>query len=213
MTYDQDTHLGGIRELCAAILKPHRAGEPLTDLWDSDALGRRLAATVAALDDAMSTGERPPGAWLTGQATPGNRVTRTPRGHRHAEAYRVMTYMSDDGQESEQIWNSRDGVTPFMVHLRDGRPATHRAADADCYDPGYHPHPGERVFADMTRAYAERCANWQYDRYGNDPRMAARLAELGSRGQAIRYLAHEYVGSPVLLIVLDDWTWDLDLPG
>ena len=218
MTYDRDTELAGIRELCAQILKPPRKGERQLDLWDRDILGRRLAVAVATQDDAMSGGERPPGPWLNGQATPFNEVVRTPHGHRHAEAYMMMTYAARDGSgDSELIWNSRDGVTPFVTHLRDGRPATHRAAPAtDCYDPGYVPHPGERVWADMTRAYAERAATWQYDRCQGDPGWAARMAELGSRGQAIRFLATTYTanpGCPVLLTVGDDWTWDLVLPA
>jgi hypothetical protein len=215
MTYDRDAALAGIRELCAQILRPPRKGEPQRDLWDRDILARRLAVAVVTQDDAMTTGERPPGPWLTGQATPFNEVVRTTCGHRHAEAYRLMTYTTDDGTGSEQIWNSRDGVTPFVTHLRDGRTATHRSAPGDRYDPGHVPQPGERVFADMTRAYAERAAAYQVERYSDDPAWAARLAELGSRGQAIRYLATQFTtqpGSPVLLTVGDDWTWDLVLP-
>lgn len=45
--------------------------------------------------------------------------------HRHPEAFCLMQYQSDDGTETEVIWNSRDGVTPFIVTLPSGKQATH----------------------------------------------------------------------------------------
>lgn len=48
---------------------------------------------------------------------------------RHFEAFALMTYRGRPGSESEgqalYIWNSRDGVTPFSLHLADGREFTH----------------------------------------------------------------------------------------
>lgn len=43
----------------------------------------------------------------------------------HQEAYCLMQYDADDGTETEVVWNSRDGVTPFGITLRSGKPATH----------------------------------------------------------------------------------------
>jgi hypothetical protein len=216
MTYDSTTELGGIRELYTALLAPPPTAPghlPLTDAQRIE-LGRRLAAAVKAQDDAL-TGSGPlPDPWL-GHGSKAARARVNRQGHRHAEAYMLMTYVSDDGHASEQIWNSRDGVTPFVIALRDGRRATHHAdPHRDRYDPGYQPQPGQRVFADMNTGYAQRIAAANYGRFAADPALASRLAELGTKGQAIRYFATQYTsqpGTPVLLTVQPDGTWDLDL--
>lgn len=44
---------------------------------------------------------------------------------KHGEAFCLMQYEADDHSETEVIWNSRDGVTPFVVTLRSGKSATH----------------------------------------------------------------------------------------
>lgn len=36
---------------------------------------------------------------------------------KHAEAFRLMTYRSEGRTEVLRIWNSRDGVTPFICHV------------------------------------------------------------------------------------------------
>jgi len=219
MTYDADTGVAHLRELYTRLLGPQR--EPLGPAGTARQIaeGRRLAAAVKALDESLCAGTVPPAPWLIGQATPGDAHRRRgERGHAHAEAYMLMTYVTRDRAESELIWNSRDGVVPFVASLSSGRTA-HRHADlaVDRYDPGYLPPPGSLVFADMTRAWAERMATRVYDLYADacDPGMAARLAELGSRGQAIRHFAQQYTGkpgTPVLLQVQPDGTWDLVPP-
>jgi hypothetical protein len=62
-----------------------------------------------------------------------------------------MTYMSDDKQESEIIWNSRDGVTPFTLTSRSGRLIRHVNWGDDKPLPEFKPHVGMRVFVDATR--------------------------------------------------------------
>lgn len=42
----------------------------------------------------------------------------------HAEAFMLMTYRTDGGAFEQKIWNSRDGVTPFQIHI-DGQKYTH----------------------------------------------------------------------------------------
>jgi hypothetical protein len=87
----------------------------------------------------------------------------------HAEAYCVLTYVADDGSESEQVWNSRDGTTPFVITLRSGKPASHADWAADRRMPeDWTPPPGMRYFADLTperaRALADRnVARWISD--------------------------------------------------
>jgi hypothetical protein len=99
-------------------------------------------------------------------------------GYRHAEAYCHMRYLADDGTAAVVIWNSRDGVTPFVVTLpdTDNKQGTHVQWDLDHPQPDYVPDVGEWVFVDLTpdaaRAYAERNAR----RYWDDPSVDARAA-------------------------------------
>jgi hypothetical protein len=72
--------------------------------------------------------------------------------YNHAEAFCVMTYQSDDGTITEQLWNSRDGVTPFMIMSRNGgRELRHIDWGKDYPQPNYKPLPGKRIFVDATR--------------------------------------------------------------
>ena len=70
--------------------------------------------------------------------------------YRHAEAFALMTYRAEDG-EQEVIWNSRDGVTPFVITLRSGKEARHVNWASDRHAPDHVPQPGERVFVDLDR--------------------------------------------------------------
>lgn len=202
--FDADAALGGLRELYARILDD-----------DPAARAADLAAAVKALDNAMCAGYRPPTAWLQGQSQP--RGVATKRGHLHAEAYCLMRYVADeDPGEVEVIWNSRDGVTPFVIALRSGHSASHDF-EGDRYDRDYVPKPGERVFAAMTEELSVQVAERNYDRFAasGEPGIRRRLIELGDRRTAVRYLAAQYntPGAPVLLAVTDEgWTLG-PLPG
>lgn len=66
----------------------------------------------------------------------------------HKEAYCLMLYASQDGHK-EQIWNSRDGVTPFVIFLN-GREMRHVDWHNDEYRPSYVPSVGSHVFIDLT---------------------------------------------------------------
>jgi hypothetical protein len=67
----------------------------------------------------------------------------------YREAYQLMTYTSDDGLESEQVWNSRDGRVPFVITLRSGTLASHTGPDT--YEgPGWACPAGTRMFVDAT---------------------------------------------------------------
>lgn len=88
-------------------------------------------------------------------------------GDKHAEAFRLMKYASKDGSEVEWIWNSRDGVTPFIVHSRSGTEIHHVDWHLDFRLPNYNPLPGERIFVNMTDGMADLLArsfvekNWE----------------------------------------------------
>jgi hypothetical protein len=47
---------------------------------------------------------------------------------RHKEAFMLMTYRTDGGTSEMKIWNSRDGVTPFQIHV-DGQKYTHAISE------------------------------------------------------------------------------------
>lgn len=93
-------------------------------------------------------------------------------GYNHAEAFKLMKYASDgDGGTDplvERIWNSRDGVTPFVVS---NHPDTrkrfglvemrHVDWGQDRIEP-FWPHVGlrvgDRIFVDMTKERARELA-------------------------------------------------------
>lgn len=81
--------------------------------------------------------------------------------YNHMEAFCLMTYRSDDGSETEVIWNSRDGVTPFVISLRSGKPASHFNWSGDRRVLDYKPPIGSRIFVDLTpeRALEKAQAN------------------------------------------------------
>ena len=89
-------------------------------------------------------------------------------GHKHAEAFNLMKYRSEDGTEEEIIWNSRDGVTPFSLTLKSGKPATHVEWDKDVYVPDYVPKPGDRIFIDLTLEKALEYARRNLQRWHDD---------------------------------------------
>lgn len=91
-------------------------------------------------------------------------------GHTHAEAFMLMKYASEDGTVEEIIWNSRDGVTPFVVTAQDGVTSmTHVDWGRDVYQPDHRPKPGDRIFVDLTperaRASARRNAAHYWETY------------------------------------------------
>lgn len=67
--------------------------------------------------------------------------------HAYGEAFMVMEYECDTCKTVEKIWNSRNGVTPFMIGCRycDGI-SKHKNWNKDIFNPSYQPQPGERIF-------------------------------------------------------------------
>lgn len=107
----------------------------------------------------------------------------------HAEAFCLMTYEADDGSEREVIWNSRDGVTPFVITLRSGKTARHVDWHADRRVVDHRPAPGSRMFVDLTPERAlerarRNAAGWWADdiagcrsRWDSEEAMAQDLAK------------------------------------
>lgn len=69
---------------------------------------------------------------------------------KHKEAFCIMQYRSQDGTEAEQLWNSRDGVTPFSITSRNGKSMQHSEWNKDECLPTFKPSSGMRVFVDAT---------------------------------------------------------------
>lgn len=83
------------------------------------------------------------------------------------EAYCLMLYRSKSGREF-RIWNSRDAVTPFVVHI-DGELFEHVdwAKDERVFD--YVPRVGSYVFVDLTIEVAVQLRTKFVERWWNDP--------------------------------------------
>lgn len=110
--------------------------------------------------------------------------------HVHAEAFCLMQYQADDGSETELIWNSRDGVTPFVITLRSGKQARHVNWGQDVYAPDHRPLPGDRIFADLTAQRARQHATRMVEAYPEY------LPDGVSVAQMIDQLAGGYLAQP-----------------
>jgi len=85
-------------------------------------------------------------------------------GCQQAEAFCLMLYRDTAGNE-EWIWNSRDGVTHFIVQSRQGLESKHVEWTRDRFLPYHFPKVGERIFVDTTPARARERAETWYDRF------------------------------------------------
>lgn len=75
----------------------------------------------------------------------------------HAEAYCIMSYRCNACQSVEKLWNSRDGVTPFIIGCaQDGCDGEaqhiHWASDKRAVD--HIPEIGDRIFIDLSEEQA-----------------------------------------------------------
>ena len=91
-------------------------------------------------------------------------VPKAESNYKHGEAFCLMQYRSDDGTESEQLWNSRDGVTPFVVNSRSGIPMRHVDWQHDKCIPDFVPPSGMRMFVDATEELVTPVLNEYVDR-------------------------------------------------
>lgn len=83
----------------------------------------------------------------------------TRAGHVHPEAFCIMAYRCRQCGHIEHIWNSRDGVSPFLESCpKCDDTAHHSVWQFDWFRPGHKPLPGERIFVDLTREHALEAA-------------------------------------------------------
>lgn len=74
--------------------------------------------------------------------------------YKHAEAFCLMTYKCEKCGKSEVVWNSRDGVTPFIIKCElCGGNMQHINFGGDVRSKNYIPKVGQRVFIDMPFDY------------------------------------------------------------
>lgn len=84
--------------------------------------------------------------------------------YRHKEAFALMWYQDETTGERERLWNSRDGVTPYVIDSKHGNFAKHVDFELDDCQPSHTPTIGDRIFVDLTlerarehrRAYVEK---------------------------------------------------------
>lgn len=128
-------------------------------------------------------------------------------GHNHSEAYCLMIYRSDDLTQEEVIWNSRDGVTPFVItigadELGIARQATHNLWSEDTTCTRVMADAlGVRRFVDMTEALARpRAAEYVDGQWDNERiPMSVSFPDKATAIQAMVDSWLESPGSPVLV--------------
>lgn len=113
----------------------------------------------------------------------------------HVEAFCLMKYRCKQGHE-ETIWNSRDGVTPFIVGCRVcGAEAQHVNWREDVCNPTHQPKPGERMFVTTTPEDAEQIAKRMVEQYWDHPDYPM-SGTFPDKETAVERLAPGHVGQP-----------------
>jgi len=100
--------------------------------------------------------------------------------YNHAEAFAVMLYEGQVTKRIVTIWNSRDGVTPFLVDI-DGELFQHIMWKADRCAPDHKLAPGELFFRDTSPEDAKQAATQVVDKCWPElkgARREKRIAEL-----------------------------------
>lgn len=86
--------------------------------------------------------------------------------YKHGEAFRHMTYQGhgNSGVIKLSIWNSRDGVTPFMTVSKEyGIQLQHINWQTDRLDPDYKPKKGDLIWVSYNEKTAKTAAEESYE--------------------------------------------------
>jgi len=123
-------------------------------------------------------------------------------GYVFGEAFCLMEYASKDGREIEYIWNSRDGVTPFIVMSRRGTELSHAHWSRDRRIVDFVPQPGSRLFVDVTEERAREVMTQRVER-GWDDRAYPMKDQFESKDDAIDQLTADMwrPGEPDIKVV------------
>lgn len=131
-------------------------------------------------------------------------------GHNSPDAFMLMRYEGTGGRR-EWIWNSRDGVTPFVASAVDGTEMHHGNWHLDRYEPSYVPPIGSRVFVDYTEELARPRAIAYVERYWDSSDMPMSrhsffepLGKAGSIEHFVKAWVSNWGGhSPCLVVVTE----------
>lgn len=125
--------------------------------------------------------------------------------YQHPEAFCLMKYRTPDGAE-EIIWNSRNGVTPFVVRTPDGREATHVEWRTDVRAPMHMPRIGDRIFVDLAEARAREIAAARVEFFWDHPETPARERWTTKEEAVADLLPSIFQGghAPDLIVVTDE---------
>ena len=100
--------------------------------------------------------------------------------HQYGERFCLMLYRGEHTKRIVDIWNSRNGVTPFIVDI-DGEKYQHVHFQLDRRVPEHRLRPGDYFFRDIAPAEAERYAAMVADRMepnASERRRTKLIAEL-----------------------------------
>ncbi len=124
----------------------------------------------------------------------------------HGEAFMLMKYQSEDRSTEEMLWNSRDGVTPFILHSVDGVEMSHVNWQNDYREPGHIPEVGTRMFIDLTKEKMLDYKRTLVERAWDDEKYPLKEYEemevLGKAGAAYKLAYSEWQdGQPDIVVV------------
>ena len=127
----------------------------------------------------------------------------------HGEAFMLMNYESTDGKVKEVLWNSRDGVTPFILHSVDGVEMAHTDWDHDKRERGHIPKVGTRMFVDLTKEKMLEYKRTLVERAWDDEKYPLKEYEemdvLGKAGAAYKLAYSEWQdGQPDVVVVTQE---------
>src|SRR5262245_63962752 len=132
--------------------------------------------------------------------------------HKFAEAFMLMTYYARATGEREVLWNSRNGVTPFIITSPRGAEMMHVDWQNDRYAPLHIPKVGDGIFIDLTEQRARVWADQYVQRLLKSPRGRAHLErefaegrESAVDGMAQQLLTQHCGGPHDIVIVTCGW--------
>jgi hypothetical protein len=127
-------------------------------------------------------------------------------GHNHAEAFSLMPYVCINCGFVETLYNTRDGVTPFIVNCRVCKgEARHNFKDR--FDPVFQPFEGMRIFVDLTEKRAVELFKRLYDKIkaANDEHSTRLIRDFPSVDEYVKMrLSGLNTGEPDILVVADE---------
>jgi hypothetical protein len=105
----------------------------------------------------------------------------------------LMGYESDDGTQRLEVWNSRDGVTPFVItHPETKVELRHVRWQEDRYlGPEHQPAQGDWVFESLSLDQARRAAERNAQKFWDAPQYPA-SAQFERIEDLVELLTREY---------------------